>query len=270
MKQRDVLPEHIARSVLARATELDARAPVISTDELRAIAAELNVSPTSLDTALQEHHEATQRESARQRGAFRVAALGLPIGAVAGSLLSTASDFTAPSIWFLATAGGLLSSTALIVLQSRRPSIPSYVLQNTILWGGVAVGALSAIAAIGTGSASLVQWGVSLLDYGLKHWLTSTILGAAAVTAILRADSARRPRLEVPSLPSHPTTATRLGDGTRRALEWIKTTLRFRTRHDEPHRASGPAGTRPWRACITERCSRRADISAAVQLDKVR
>lgn len=216
-----MLPEDIAQSILARATEIDARYPAISVDELRAIAAELHVSETALDAALKEHHAATPRTLATsQRGALAVAALGLPMGLVGGSLLSAASTFAVPSIWLLLTAAGLLSSTGLIVLQSRRPSLASYVLQNTILWGGIGVGALSALSVLGSEVVGISPWFVAL-GLMVKHWLPSTILGSAAATALLRAESDKRGDPDVPLHSSPGSEPGRIRSRVRRLLDWL-------------------------------------------------
>jgi hypothetical protein len=224
MKNHTMIPEHVAQSILARATQLDAQCPAIAIDELRAIAAELNVSETSLDTALSEYHEARPGPASR-RSSLAVAALGLPIGLVGGSLLATATFFTFPSVLLLTTAAGLLSSTGLIVLQSRRPSLNSYVLYNSLLWGGIAAGLLSGMTIFGDVTGSATLWA---LAYGLKHWLPSTILGAAGVTAVLRNDAANRD-LPDSSLPASVSSASgRAWTLVTRLLAWINGSLRIR------------------------------------------
>ena len=224
MNDRHMIPEHAARSILARATELDARSPTISVDELRAIAAELNVSDTALDTALKEHQAVTPLpESTRRRGSLAVAGLGLPIGLIGGSLLSTATFFTAPSIWFALTAAGLLSSMGLIVLQSKRPSLNSYVLHNSLLWGGIVLGTISTLAVLGTSVGGGLLW--IAVPYGLKHWLTSTILGSAGVTAALHAKGAKGGGGDVPLLASGPSEPGRAPTRVRWFLDWLKGSL---------------------------------------------
>jgi hypothetical protein len=222
MNDRLMIPEQAARTVLARATVLDAQSPAIAVDELRAIAAELNVSEASLNTALNEYHVAHLGPVSR-RSSLAVAAVGLPTGLIGGSLLATATPFTAPSMWLLITAAGLLSSTGLIVLQSKRPSLNSYVLHNSLLWGGIAAGLATGFTILGDGTGGVMLWAVS---YGLKHWLPSTILGAAGVTAALRRDSGKMNSPDTPLLapvsPVPGATQTRA----RRLLDWIKGSFR--------------------------------------------
>jgi hypothetical protein len=222
MNDRPMIPEHAARTVLARATVLDAQSPAIAVDELRAIAAELNVSEAALNTALNEYYAAHLGPVAR-RSSLAVAATGLPIGLIGASLLSTATPFTAASIWFLITAAGLLSSTGLIVLQSKRPSLNSYVFHNSILWGGVAAGLAMGVTLFGDVTAGALFWAVS---YGLKHWLPSTILGGAGVTLVKRRDSGEMNSSDVlhfaPDSRARGATQTRA----RRLLDWIKGLIR--------------------------------------------
>ena len=79
-----------ARTVLARAIEIDARAPLTTIDDLRAIAAEIGVSQASLDAALREQTTALEqrRVTGGQRAATIIAASGVPLGLAAGSLLA--------------------------------------------------------------------------------------------------------------------------------------------------------------------------------------
>jgi hypothetical protein len=227
MNTDDMLPEPIARSVLARATQIDAQSPAVSVDELRAIAAELNVSEAAFNTALKEHETVTVDSPAvRRRASMAVAVLGVPIGLAGGVLLSTATPFTAPSIWFLLSSAGLLSSTGLIVLQSKRPSVGSYVLQNSVLWGGITVGSLSALTVLGGGVAGASPWLIALL-YGIKHWVPSTILGSAGVTAVLRADSAQSGDSGEPLLASTSAERDHVRTRAERVLKWLK--ARFTT-----------------------------------------
>jgi hypothetical protein len=223
MKNHTMIPEDVARSILARATQLDAQSPAIAIDELRAIAAELNVSEASLDTALDEY-QAAPPPRARRRSSLAVAGFGLPIGLVGGSLLSTATAFTAPSVWFLITAAGLLSSTGLIVLQSKRPSLNSFVFHNSLLWGGIATGAVAGLAMFGDVTGGGILWALS---YGLKSWLPSTILGAAGVTAVLRHDAAKRDPPDTSLLASVPSTPGAAQTRVRRLLNWLTGTLRI-------------------------------------------
>jgi hypothetical protein len=221
MDNHQMIPERVAQSILARATQLDAQSPAIPIDELRAIAAELNVSETSLDAALNEYQALrAYPEHTRRRGSLAVAALGLPIGLIGGSLLSGATLFTAPLIWLLLTAAGLLSSTGLIVLQSKRPSLNSYVLHNSLLWGGISVGALSTLALLGNVAGGGLPW-VAVL-FGVKHWLSSTILGSAGVTAILRANAAKGDHPDVPLLTSGLSESSPAPTRVGRVLGWLK------------------------------------------------
>lgn len=204
------LPEHVAKAILARATELDATSPTMSVDELRAIAAEINVSSASLEAALREHQRAVLSPAAEgSRVAPLVSALGLPLGAVAGAALSTAPLFTAGPILSAVTAAGLLSSGALLILQSRRPSLRSYIAQNGALWGGVIAGGLASIAILGSGAALELPWLV-IVASGVKNWLSSTVLGSAAVIAIRRAGVGKSGKPGTPLIASGEGERTRL------------------------------------------------------------
>jgi hypothetical protein len=222
MKDQVMIPEHGARTILARATQLDAQSPGIAIDELRAIAAELNVSEASLNVALEEYH-AAHPEPVSRRSSLAVAALGLPVGVIGGSLLLAATPFTAPSVLLMTTAAGLLSSTGLIVLQSKRPSLNSYVAHNSLLWGGIAAGMMSCVVIFGDVAGGGVLWALS---YGLKHWLPSTILGAAGVTAVVRHNESRRIPPDTPLLASGSPAGSPALTRVERLIDWLKRPLR--------------------------------------------
>ena len=88
------LPDAVrSRVVIARAIELDAQRVTTSTAELRLIAAEIGISPDSVEAALREYArnaEPTVRKSSTHAASAIVAA-GVPLGIAAGTLLGTAS-----------------------------------------------------------------------------------------------------------------------------------------------------------------------------------
>jgi hypothetical protein len=56
-----------ARAILARAIEIESRAPLTTIDDLRAVAADVGVSAASLEAALREQTTALDRVSRRVR-----------------------------------------------------------------------------------------------------------------------------------------------------------------------------------------------------------
>ena len=241
MSKPQDLPEHVAKSILARATELDAKSPMMSVDELRAIAAELNVSPVSLEMALREHQQPVPNSTrARSRASLFVAALGLPIGVAAGSVLSTATPVTAAPLLMLVAGAGLLSSGALIVLQSKNPSLRSYISHNAALWGGVIAGGLSAIAVLGSGSLIELPW-LMTISFGVKKWISSTVLGSAAVIAMRRGNVGKADNVHVQSLTGGPVEPGRSPSLLKRLLGWLS--LPHRAKH-QGRRIDGGLGQR--------------------------
>lgn len=173
-----------ARSILARAIELDADAPTTSVDDLRAIASDLGVASESLDVALREHSIAARarRMEAGKRVATVVSTLGMPMGLVTGALVT--SGGAAGILTALGMTGiALIASGALVVLPGRAATLRSFHLKNLVLWGGVAAGSLvSAFLLPGSASAMMIAAG-----WSLRAWLASSILGTSAIIAVRRA-----------------------------------------------------------------------------------
>jgi len=112
--------EH-ARAILARAIDIDARHPLTTADELRAIAAEIGVSPTALETALREHITSmrTRRIATDRRAAAALTSLGVPLGVTAGLLLGSGAGLPALAVM----AAGLVASGGLVVVQGSTGSL---------------------------------------------------------------------------------------------------------------------------------------------------
>jgi hypothetical protein len=213
-----------ARTILARAIEIDSRAPMTTTDDLRAIAAEIGLSQASLDAALREQTTAldARRMIGGQRAATALVASGVPMGLAAGFLLmSGGTGLAALSLM----AVGLVASGGLVVLQGATGTLRSFHLKNLALWTGVAAGSLAAMVLSGgeiTRLPALITAG-----WCLRSWVASSIVGSAAVVAV------RRARPEGPGPDRNVTeTSERTGDGrwarvAKRALRRITGSLRW-------------------------------------------
>ena len=180
-----------ARAILARAIEIESRAPLTTMDDLRAIAADVGVSPASLDAALREQTTALdqRRAAADERAATIAAASGVPLGLAAGALLTAASASGAAALGLLGLGlGGLAASGALVAFHGARGTLQSFHRKNLALWSGVAAGSLA--------SAVLMDGEVSRMPvliaagWSLRGWVATSILGSAAMIAVRRA---RRP-----------------------------------------------------------------------------
>ena len=175
-----------ARAILARAIEIDARAPMTTLDDLRAIASEIGVSPASLDAAIGERTSAEAgRTDAGARIATAFAGLGVPLGMGAGWLLASGTGpgmLGVSGIWLAASAGVVVSHGATVNLRS-------FHLRNSALWIGVLAGSLASAWLVGGDAARLPV--VMAVGWCIRGWVTSSVLGSAAVVAVRRA---RRPR----------------------------------------------------------------------------
>jgi hypothetical protein len=171
-----------ARAVLARAIEIDSRAPMTTAEDLRLIAAELGVSTASLEAAMRE--ETTSLESMRmvraQRAGTRIAAMGVPLGVTAGALISSGAILSSLGIM----AVGLVASGGLVIYQSATGSLRSFHIKNTLLWAGVWAGSAASLALLGDG----VGIAPTLITAGwtLRSWIASGILGSAGLIAVRR------------------------------------------------------------------------------------
>ena len=182
------LPERFSddevKAILARAIEIDVRDPHITADELREIAMEVGVSPSSIDAALRERVGAVPMEvpTPSRLRIVTISALGVPLGLAAGWVLSTGH-----SLGVLGLMGaGLLATGALVLFQSSTASLRTFHLKNLAFWGGVAAGGMlsSALADIGIGIGAP---GLMAVVWGVRSWIASSILGSAAVIAVRRA-----------------------------------------------------------------------------------
>src|SRR5262245_60206533 len=174
--------EH-ARAILARAIEIDARTPMMTTEDLRAIAAEIGVSRESLDAALREQIESTRARpiSTGQRTSTILTGLGLPLGVAAGLLVSS-GGWALPALSIM--VAGLVTSGGLVIFQSSTGSLRSFHLKNFAFWSGLFVGGVGTLEIFG----SRVGVAPSLIMAGwcLRGWISSSILGSAGVVAVRR------------------------------------------------------------------------------------
>ena len=214
-----------ARSILARAIELDAHAPLATVDQLRQIAAEIGVSPTALDKALQEEraglrdpHHASPSPAAR-----RIAALGVPLGLVGGSLIASGSTLAVMSIMGV----GLVLSGLLAIHESTRASLRSFHLKNALLWGGALVGSVASAMLLSPGSER-----TSLLvaaAWCVRTWISTGVLGSATIIAVQRS---RRRSEDDPGSPDAMLEGEARPRGVLpRLLGTIRNWLRFRAIH---------------------------------------
>jgi hypothetical protein len=194
-KTPEHLPEEVARAVLARAIEIDTRAPLTSVDQLREIAAEIGVSPLAVQTALREQlgPVAPPQEGVATRGGRRIAGLGVPLGLVAGALIASGPMFTVVSIMGV----GLVLSGLLAICESTRASLRSFHLKNTILWGGALVGSVASALLFSQGAerAPLLVAGA----WCVRTWISSGVLGSATILAVQRSRRRNDPDAEPPA-----------------------------------------------------------------------
>jgi hypothetical protein len=208
--QADHLSEDQVKSVISRAIELDARG-LTTAEELRAIASEIGISAEAVETALREHARALEPQAPRTSGraASVVVAGGVPLGIVAGTVLSTGGPLAVLSaLGVLVIALGV--SGALVVLQGKDATVRSFQLRNLLLWTGVTAGGYFA-ASLFVGFPGII------LGWGLRGWVASSILGSAAVIAVRRATG--------PGQDSPPPTSDRARSSRARLLHALKRTV---------------------------------------------
>ena len=220
---KDSLSEEQLRVVIARAIELDAQRVTTSTAELRLIAAEIGISPDSVEAALLEYArnaEPTVRKSST-RTASAIVAAGVPLGIGAGTLLGTASPLA-----LLATlpivAVGLVASGALVVVQGKNATLRSFQLRNFLLWSGMTIGGAVTVGLLGSGPLAIP--GI-IVGWGLRSWIASSILGSAAVIAVRRAVTAP-PTDDDSTAPVTRSVRTRLHHATKRITDWLARLVR--------------------------------------------
>jgi hypothetical protein len=222
--EHEQFSEDEAKTILARAIELDARAPVTTREDIREIATELGVSPAAVDAALREHIAAVAPPSAlrARRTATMIAALGLPIGAASGVILTTMPLITSVLVLRGIMGVGLVASGALLVAHSSTATLRSFNARNTVLWSGMITGSLAAIAVLGASGTIDLPWFYTIAG-SIQNWLASTVLGSAAVLAIRRSrrGSGRETGQSIPDDPA----AARGG----RVLRFAKRVIRWFT-----------------------------------------
>jgi hypothetical protein len=189
-----------ARGILARAIEIDAHGPLTTIDQLRQIAEEIGVSPTALETALQEQRSGPRvpRHVSALPAARKIAALGVPLGLLAGSLIASGPMLAVMSVMGV----GLVVSGLLAIYESGRASLRSFHLKNTILWGGALVGSVASAMLLSQGSER-----TALLVAGawcVRSWISSGVLGSATILAVQRS---RRREDDSTGAPTAPTGA---------------------------------------------------------------
>lgn len=212
-----------ARAILARAIELDARAPLTTTDQLRLIASEISISPTSLEAALKEQTNTLHGPNAdvSNHAARRIAALGIPIGLTAGWLV--ASGF---GIGMLGLQGvALVVSGSLAVYESTTASLRSFHLRNFALWGSAFVGSVASAAILSQG----FEWSPTLVAAGwcVRNLIVSGILGSATMIAVRRSRRSERGGPDAPAPEANDlSTRNRVGI-LQRILDGIGRSVRF-------------------------------------------
>ena len=186
MKNRksDRFDDEQTKAILARAIELDTRVPSTTADDLRAIASDIGISAESLEAAMREQATTAQprRMASNPSAANRIIALGLPIGAGIGAALSTT-----PLIGLAAfglTAVGLACSGGLVIALGSSAKLRSFHLRNLAMWGSIAAGSFATISLLGGDTRMSV---LLTLSWCIRGWLSSGILGTAAVIAVRRA-----------------------------------------------------------------------------------
>jgi hypothetical protein len=223
--QPDHFTDEHAKAILARAIDIDARRGTMTTEDLRAIVAEIGVSQSSLDVAMREHAASVRarRISAGHRTATIVAGFGIPLGAAAGALVSV-GGWTTLALGIMTLS--LFASGGIVVFQGATGSLRSFHLKNLAFWSGVFAGGVAALTALGG------RFGISpaaiMIGWCLRGWLSSSVLGSAAVIAVQRARKAEGS--DADSGTSHaPAQATesRWARLVRRVLDRISRPLRF-------------------------------------------
>jgi hypothetical protein len=174
------LTEEAARAVLARAIEIDARAPLTSVDQLRSIAEEIGVSPLALQAALREHRSLSNvpRHVADSTRGRRIAGLGVPLGLVGGALIASG-----PMVAVVGIMGaGLVLAGLLALRESTRASLRSFHLKNAMLWGGALVGSIASAMLFSQGAdrAPLLV----AAAWCVRTWIASGVLGSATILAV--------------------------------------------------------------------------------------
>lgn len=216
-----------AKAILARAIEIDARTPMTTMDDLRAIAAEIGVSPASLQAALQEQTATLEarRVAATRPGAMAAAGVGVPLGLVAGWLLSSGMGSGIGLATLGLSALGLAATGGLIALRGATATLRSFHVTNVALWAGIAAGSLASVMLSG-GEVARVP-AMMAVAWCVRSWVASAILGSAAVVAVRRSRRPEGPDRD-PNVAetSRPVADSRWVRVAKRALAWITRPLR--------------------------------------------
>ena len=181
----DFSDEH-ARAILARAIELDARGPLTTTAQLRAIASELSVSPRALDAALAEHAtigaaSPSAPAHAARALARRIASLGIPVGLVAGGLVTSGSGMGLMGLEAVAR----VVSGALAMTESAAGSLGSFQRKNGVLWGSALVATVASATLLGPGAERTPL--LIAAGWCVRSFVVSAVLGSATMLAAQRA-----------------------------------------------------------------------------------
>jgi hypothetical protein len=218
--------EEQARAILARAIDIDSRAPMTTADDLRAIAADVGIAPASLEAALRENTTAlaARRNAASRRAANVVVALGVPLGVATGFALiwgvARGSILAATGL----TTLGYVASGVLVLVQGQSGTVRSFLLRNLALWMGIAAGSTLA-GVLWSGGTGVPPFSTAI--WCLRQWLPASIVGSAAVIAIRQArhrDDADGDRsVNEPALPAGAGRWTRIAQ---RIRSWFASPLR--------------------------------------------
>jgi hypothetical protein len=183
-RRSDQFNDDEVRAVIARATELDGRG-LTTSDEIRAIASELGISRAAMEAALQEHARAVRPETIRRDrlSGLALTAVGVPLGVAAGALLVMAGPLIGVGVLGLSVVG-LGASAALVLKMGRSATVTSFQVNNLLLWAGIAMGSVVTASLFPTGALAMPGL---LVGWCLRSWVTSSILGSAAVIAVRRA-----------------------------------------------------------------------------------
>lgn len=214
-----------ARAILARAIEIESRAPMTTMDDLRAIAADVGVSPASLEAALREQRTVleSRRAMSDERAATVAAASGVPLGLAAGALLAAG---TGPATLGLLAVGlgGLAASGAVVAFHGATGTLPSFHRKNLALWGGVAAGSLTSVVLMDgevTRLPTLIAAG-----WSLRGWVASSILGSAAMIGARRTRRPSGPDTDSGQVEIADVSGGRWSALARRVRRWIGEPLR--------------------------------------------
>ncbi|MEX2284195.1 MAG: hypothetical protein WEE89_17035 [Gemmatimonadota bacterium] len=222
----DRFSDEQAKAILARAIDLDHRAPTMSADELRAIAADVGISPASLEAAMREEKTAlvVRRVVTSRRATRLILGASLPLGAVVGAGLGNLTPALGPG-WFIAMAAmgaGLVASAALVVLHDSGSKLRSFLFRNSVLWGGIGTAGIATLALFESGArmpaAVIISWTIRSL-------ITSTVLGSAGVLAVRRARRIEDAQPGDSSGNPEAASASLLTRAARRVFGWLKRPL---------------------------------------------